>query len=322
MTALTSFVQFTSNFGVPSHVCCDNGSQFFGIFQEFLDKLRVNNIRTHPYSHQENSIVERANKEILVTLRALVLERRLSDDWDILCHVAKRIINSRIHSSIGIAPADLVFAGRIDLQRGSLFPYKTPEAFYEPNYMTSLMEQQEIMLKKAFKLQQQHNATRLKDNEHSLRTIFPIDSYVLAKPEREPTNKLAPRLLGPFLVTERFPRGEGDVYRCLHLSTNQSFDFRIDRLTPYFTTDEASPRETAMLDDESYEVESVLDHRFRGATTAKNLQLRIKWLGYDQSQWQDYISTGGNLNEVGVVHEYLRRQKLARLIPTRFASSR
>jgi hypothetical protein len=215
-----------------------------------------------------------------------------------------------------------VFAGRIDLQRGSLFPYPTPEAFYAPGYMTLLMEQQEIMLAKAFKIQQEHNRSRLKDNNHSLRTVFPIDSYVLAKPEREPTNKLAPRLLGPYLVTDRFPRGEGDVYRCLHLSTNQSFDFRIDRLTPYFTFDESSLHKTAMLDDESYEVEAVIAHRFNGPATAKHLQLRIKWLGFDDPQWQNYISTDGGLKEVGIVHEYLRSRQLARLIPARFSSSR
>jgi hypothetical protein len=58
LTALTCFLQFTSNFGTPSHVCCDNGSQFHGIFREFLELLRVNHVRTHPYSHQENGIVE------------------------------------------------------------------------------------------------------------------------------------------------------------------------------------------------------------------------------------------------------------------------
>jgi hypothetical protein len=114
------------NFGIPSHLCCDNGSQFQGMFQDLIDLLHVNGYKTHPYSHQENSIVERANKEILTVLRCLVLEKKLRDDWDILCHVAKRIINSRIHSAIGISPADLVFAGRVDLQRGSLFPYKVP----------------------------------------------------------------------------------------------------------------------------------------------------------------------------------------------------
>ena len=316
--ALACFTQFSSNFGVPSHLCCDNGTQFYGIFRELLGLLKVHHFTTQEYSHQENSIVERANKEILVTLRALVLERRLKDDWDILCHIAKRIINSRVHSAIGIAPADLVFAGRIDLQRGSLFPYPTPESFFANGYMMELMQQQEVMLQKAFRMQQEHDKNRLKDNNHALRTIFPVDSYVLAKPEREPTSKLAPRLLGPYLVTDRFPRGEGDVYRCLHLSTNQSFDFRVDRLYPYFTHDEASLRDTAMLDNESYEVEAVLGHRFQGPQSAKTLQLQIKWLGYDTPQWQQYVNKDSGLNSVGVVHEYLRRNKFARFIPAKF----
>jgi hypothetical protein len=110
-TAMICLIVFMSNFGIPSHLCCDNGSQFQGLFQELIDLLVIDGYRIHPYSHQENSIVERANKEILTSLRALVLEKRLKDDWDILCHVAKRIINSRIHSAIGIAPADLCLRG-------------------------------------------------------------------------------------------------------------------------------------------------------------------------------------------------------------------
>jgi hypothetical protein len=315
-TAMNCLTIFMSNFGIPSHLCCDNGSQFQGIFQELIDLLQINAYRIHPYSHQENSIVERANKEILVSLRALVLERRLKDDWDILCHVAKRIINSRIHSAIGISPADLVFAGRIDLQRGSLFPYPTPESFSGEEYMQTLMQHQEAMLSKAIKLQQQHDMTRLKDNAHLLKTVFPVQSYVLAKPEREPTSKLAPQWLGPFQITQRFERREGDVYRCVHLSTNKEFDFRVDRLEPYYTYDESTLHDTAMLDDESYEIESVLQHRFVGSQSSSNLQLEIKWLGYDSPEWQPF--SGNGLNAVGVVHEYLRQHKLSRFIPARF----
>jgi hypothetical protein len=315
-TAMVCLIMFMSNFGIPSHICCDNGSQFQGLFQELIDLLTVNGYKTHPYSHQENSIVERANKEILTTLRALVLERRLKNDWDILCHVAKRIINSRIHSAIGIAPADLVFAGRIDLQRGSLFPYPTPKSFEGSDYMHTLMQHQEEMLNKAIKCQRAHDMARLKDNMHALKTIFPINSYVLVKPETEPSDKLAPRWLGPYLITERFERKEGDVYRCLHLSTNKEFDFRVDRLDPYYTYDETSLHETATLDNEQYEVESIIRHRFNGSQSATNLQLDVKWLGYDQTGWQPYIGNG--LNEVGTVHDYLRQNKLARFIPSKF----
>jgi hypothetical protein len=247
------------------------------------------------------------------------LEQRLQNDWDILCHVAKRIINSRIHSAIGIAPADLVFAGRIDLQRGSLFPYPTPVEFEGEEYMQTLMRHQEAMLNKAFQLQKAHDTTRLRDNAHLNKTVFPVDSYVLVKPEVEPINKLAPRLLGPYLVEERFTRSEGDVYRCLHLSTNRQFDFRVDRLEPFFTYDETALHRTAMLDNESYEVEKVLQHTFDGHKSAKTLRLEIKWLGFDEPQWQPF--TGNGLNEVGVVHDYMRLNKLATFIPRKFQKS-
>jgi hypothetical protein len=305
-----------SNFGIPSHLLCDNGSQFYGLFLELLHLLSVNHYTIHSYSHNENGIVERANKEILTSLRALVTERRLAEDWDILCHVAKRIINSRIHSAIGISPADLVFAGRIDLQRGSLFPYPTPESFYGTDYMRILMEHQEAMLNKAMKLQREHDLTRLRDQNHLLKTVFPINSYVLAKPEVKP-DKLSPPWLGPYLITERFIRDQGDVYRCLHLSTNKEFDFRVDRLDPFFTYDETTAFQTATIDDDSYEVEAVLAHKHIGVHKAANLQLLIKWLGYHQPDWQPF--RGNGLDAVGVVHEYMRQDsELRPYIPAKF----
>jgi hypothetical protein len=72
-TAAECMLKFIANFGIPSHLCCDGGSQFQGMFQELLRLLAVNQYVIQAYSHQENSIVERANKEILTVLRALVL---------------------------------------------------------------------------------------------------------------------------------------------------------------------------------------------------------------------------------------------------------
>jgi hypothetical protein len=150
------------------------------------------------------------------------------------------------------------------------------------------------------------------------KTTFPINSYVLVKPEVEPANKLDAPWLGPYLITERFERREGDVYRCLHLSTNREFDFRVDRLNPFYFDDAATLHETATLDNQQYEVESVVRHRFVGAHTVNNLQLEIKWLGYDELQWQHYNDSNTGLKEVDVVHEYLRRTRLAKFIPAKF----
>ena len=317
-TAMQCLITFMGNFGIPSHLCCDNGSQFQGIFSDLMDLIAINGYTTHAYSHQENSIVERANKEILSMLRCLILERKLHKSWDILCHVAKRIINSRVHSAIGIAPADLVFAGKVDLQRGSLFPYKVPPTLAGNEYMQTMLVHQTEMLRKAVLMQRERDQARLKDNDSTLKTIFPISSYVLIKPEVEPVDKLAPRWLGPYLITQRFERREGDVYRCLHLSTNKEFDFRVDRINPFYYDNDAVLHETAMLDQEQYEVEAVVSHRFIGTQTAKNLRLVIKWLGYEETQEQDFGDSTTGLKEVGVVHEYLRRHKLTKFVHDKF----
>jgi len=174
------------------------------------------------------------------------------------------------------------------------------------------------MLRKAVLIQRERDQARLKDNDSTLKTIFPVSSYVLVKPEVEPVDKLAPRWLGPYLITQRFERREGDVYRCLHLSTNKEFDFRVDRINPFYYDDDAGLHETAMLDHEQYEIEAVISHRFIGTQTAKNLRLVIKWLGYEETQEQDFGDSTTGLKEVGVVHEYLRRHKLTKFIPDKF----
>jgi hypothetical protein len=179
------------------------------------------------------------------------------------------------------------------------------------------MEHQEAMLAKAVKVQRSHDLARLTDESHQLKTVFPLDSFVLAKPEAGPVDKLAPRWLGPYKVVQKFERPEGDIYRCLHLSTNQEYDFRVDRLDPYYSFDESGVRAAADLDNEAYEVETVLQHRFAGAAkTKQTLQLYIKWLGYEAPTWQPYI--GNDLDKVGICHEYLRRHGMSKFIAARY----
>jgi hypothetical protein len=286
-----------------------------------LTLARINHYKIQPYSHQENSIVERANKEVLGALRCLILEHRLKHDWDILCHVAKRIINSRIHSSIGISPAELVFAGQIDLQRGSLFPYQLPEDFDGEKYIKTLVKHQELMLRRAVQYQNRVNAERLKLQDPAHKTIFPDYSFVLVKPENGPTDKLDPRWLGPYQITSRLERPEGDVYTVLQLATNKLYDFRVDRLKPFdFDPHLTQPFETAQLDFQGDIIESVLGHKFEGSHTAANLRLKLKWLGAPEVNWYPFSDS---LAEVGLVHEYFRRfpSKLLKFIPEKFRDS-
>ena len=64
---------------------------------------------------------------------------------------------SRLHSAIGVSPADLIFqiasGGRIDLQRESLFPNTITEQQATPEFLIDMHERQTEMLRKATRLQ-------------------------------------------------------------------------------------------------------------------------------------------------------------------------
>ena len=50
----------------------------------------------------------------------MVFEINKRDAWSIFRPLAQRIINSEVHSRIGVSPNDLVFGGKVDLQGGFL----------------------------------------------------------------------------------------------------------------------------------------------------------------------------------------------------------
>ena len=66
-------MEHMTQFGIPNEICSDNSTQFEMVFKEMLEILSIKDYKIQPYSHQENSIVERANKEVLRHLRNLSL---------------------------------------------------------------------------------------------------------------------------------------------------------------------------------------------------------------------------------------------------------
>ena len=63
------------------------------------------------YSKEENSIVERANKETLRHLKALVYDSKVLTDWKRYVPLVQRICNAAIHSATNETPVKLLFAG-------------------------------------------------------------------------------------------------------------------------------------------------------------------------------------------------------------------
>ena len=96
------------------------------LIKEFLDLTGTPHNLTLAYSSQENAIIERVNKEINRHLKGLVF------DTPSLVHYAKyipfvqRIINSSVNKRTGASPVSILFADKLDLNRGILTPHLLP----------------------------------------------------------------------------------------------------------------------------------------------------------------------------------------------------
>ena len=89
--------EFICTFGVPIAITSDNASQFQSVFQELMEIEKIEGLKIQAYSHEENSIVERTNKEVNRHVRDIVFDTTLVEEWDETLPLVSRIINSQIH---------------------------------------------------------------------------------------------------------------------------------------------------------------------------------------------------------------------------------
>jgi transposase InsO family protein len=115
-------------FSYPSTIRSDNGSQFVNaVIAELLLLLGINHELITPYSHEENGIVERMNKEVMRHLRDICLDKRATDIWGSHClPFVQRILNSQEKTSTGVSPAELLFGSTVSLGRERLPSQRLP----------------------------------------------------------------------------------------------------------------------------------------------------------------------------------------------------
>ena len=69
--------------------------------------------------------MERANKEVMRYLRALLFDKNIYTEWATYLPLVQRIINSEVHSSTGVSPAQIIYGNFLTLDRGV---YHAPSA--------------------------------------------------------------------------------------------------------------------------------------------------------------------------------------------------
>ena len=114
----------TGLFGAPMQILSDNGPQYVHeLIKELLYLMGSDHELTTAYSHQENALVERANKEVLRHLRAIIFNQKVITRWSLALPLVQSIINAELNSNTGCAPAQSIFGNSIDLDRGILLSF-------------------------------------------------------------------------------------------------------------------------------------------------------------------------------------------------------
>jgi hypothetical protein len=323
VAARVALLDWVGRFGVPAQIMTDNGTQYANTLWEQLALLMGSEkLESFPYSHQENSIVERANKEVIRHLRAILFDRHIQHtDWSTYVKLVQRIMNAHPVTTTGITPAELLFGNAVSLN-DRILPMKADEVGIPTRQLSEITSEmlamQAHLIAKAQKLFKEHDDKHVampfdtrKGFDH-----FPVGSYVLVEYDdsalkgRGPPHKLMPFKRGPYRVVNSI----GTRYTVLNLLTNKHEDVLIYQLHPFsYDAAEYDPKEIAARGNEEFVVAKILAHE--GDPKYKtSMKFLVHWEGYDdpsEHTWESYK----NIRLVDKLHDYLKTHNMKNLIP-------
>ena len=318
-TVRLPLLQHFGRFGNPAQILTDNGSQFInGTVEELVKMIGLQHVTILAYSKEENSIVERINKEIMRHLRALVYEISENENIEELLPNVQKIINANRNASNQASPAELLFGNSITLNRGIFLPTTvlSDMNISLSGWASKMLRTQEALLKKAELVQRTKDELHIA-NADPRRSEFAIGSYVLVEYHKSilrkgPSNKFHTMLRGPFKVLRHI----GSMYTMLDSNTKKELDAHISTLHPFhFQPEYVDPVDVARRDVlTSFVVDAVLEHagdKTRRSTLDFLVSLTFLGYGEEHNLWLPYSEMRDNIK----CHDYLRANGMANLIP-------
>jgi hypothetical protein len=233
--------------------------------------------------------------------------------WGDYYPLVERIINSQVHSTTKVSPAQIIYGNAIDLDRGILLPHiaSRHEKMQLSEWTSRMLQAQEDIIRIAKEHQEEHDVHHISMHT-SERTEFPINSYVLIQyenSEHRAPSKLHPHLKGPFQVVNY----ASSVYTVRNLVTNKLEDYHITNLRPFeYDPLRVDPRKVANVDQDMVDIDIILQHT--GEPKRKgNMKFLVKWSDGDQT-WEYW----NNVRRTEACHKYLEAHGMKHIIPREF----
>jgi transposase InsO family protein len=233
LSAARCLVQHFGRFGAPAQVRSDNGPHFTAeVVTQFLELVGVQHCKTLPYSSEENSIVERCNKEINRHIRALTFENNTLENYEESLPFVQRILNSNHSLKLNMSASDLLFGQMINLDYGLFISPEervNTEGMPLQDYMIKLLAIQDSLMKVAkeqlLSLDNIHLSSK-SDRQYE----FPLNSFVLVRYRKSaPPTRLHTIWRGPLRVL----RYQDSQYTLLDLVTKKEKVYHVSDMKPF-----------------------------------------------------------------------------------------
>jgi hypothetical protein len=314
---------------VPEAVVSDQGTQFInGIFDEYFKRLGIQRPDTLAHNHEDNGIVERANKEVMRHLRAFIYARRVRDTWHKYLPHVQKIMN--------LAPSRITKKAPLELQNPSFYADSVERGEYlaalavdreEPAqtaWVKRTVAYAKDVLELAAQIQADVDAEHLAKLEDMQPTTFADGTWVLAMPHRGRGDVRAQDMKtksfwsGPYQVLSHL----GNTYVVKDVIQDLIKEYHVTSLKEFlFDPETTDPRKIACGDSQEFHVERVIEHAWRmegevnstaqaGPSSSdrkkrkkrSDLFFKIRWLGFDETEdtWEPWKG----VMHVDVVKDY------------------
>ena len=188
--------------GLPEQIHTDQGAQFESqLMTELCQLWGIDKTRTTPYHPQANGVVERNNRGLGDSLRAMLLGRG-QDEWDTLLPQILRAYRGTPHTTTG-ETANMLMLGR-ELRLPDQLQHQPPPEESRP--------QNEFVIEMRDRLEQAHEALRQQqleirqDDQDEPLLFAPKDLVWLENRRRRKgeNNKLQQKFVGPYQIIEAY----------------------------------------------------------------------------------------------------------------------